>query len=345
MNKVALLGLIFGLLAILLLVALLVIPKEFLVQTNQSLWQTGSEAAPMPEYETLDQPVLVFDEQPQLQNQDGFSSEVKLIAVGDIMLARSVNTSMIRRGDWRYPFLQTAEVLSQADLLFGNLESPFGPDCPYTDEGMKFCANPLSLEGLVFAGFDVLSLANNHGFDQGSSGYEFTKEQVSSAGIVPVGFNEVAEVVVTNAEGGSVKVGFAAFDDTMSPLDLELVEQTIFDLSSRVDVVVTSFHWGIEYRDQPSPQQREIAQVAAQAGSGLILGHHPHWVQTVEEIVVADSRTVVFYSLGNFVFDQMWSQETRTGQVAFITLDKSGVVSYETELVEIFDYSQPRFME
>lgn len=286
-----------------------------------------------------------------MENDSAKDPQIKLIAVGDIMLARSVNTSMIRLTDWRYPFLQTAQVLKQADILFGNLESPFGPDCPYTDEGMQFCADPLSLEGLVFAGFDVLSLANNHGFDQGREGHAFTKNLVSSAGILPVGFSETAQTVVSNAEGESVKVGFAAFDDTLSSLELDQVQKSITDLSSNVDVVIASFHWGIEYRDQPSQRQRELAQVATQAGARLILGHHPHWVQTVEEIILpstsssASERTVVFYSLGNFVFDQMWSKETRTGQVAFITLDKSGVVSYEASLVEIFDYSQPRFIE
>ena len=360
MNKVALFIFVLISLAVVSLIAFIVIPEEYLTLSNQSTFENDLTDSQTAEFQFLDQPNIPLNEAEQAQSDDAESSQVELIAVGDIMLARSVNTSMIRRNDWKYPFLQTAEVLQQADLLFGNLESPMGPDCSYTDEGMRFCANPLSLEGLVFAGFDVMSLANNHGYDQGTEGYEFTKEQVSSAGIAPVGFNETTEIVVSNANGGSVKVGFAAFDDTLRSLDLNVVEEKIAELATTVDVVIASFHWGIEYSDQPSDRQREIAQVAAQAGSQLILGHHPHWVQTVEEIIVPTedsdalnesenknptNRTVVFYSLGNFVFDQMWSQETRTGQVAFITLDTTGVVSYETKTVEIFDYSQPRFID
>jgi hypothetical protein len=101
MNKLTLIGLVFISLTAVFIIAFLVIPKELLLQTNLSNQQLNSQVSPAPEFEVLDQPVTVSDEQAEIQDDNTSSSQVSLIAVGDIMLARSVNTSMIRREDWK----------------------------------------------------------------------------------------------------------------------------------------------------------------------------------------------------------------------------------------------------
>lgn len=95
-----------------------------------------------------------------------------LVATGDIMLGRSVNSKMKKIGDFIYPFLKTWKFLSGADLTFGNLESPFVSGCPTTDTGMVFCADPKAIEGLTNSGFDFLSLANNHVSNYGQGGFK-----------------------------------------------------------------------------------------------------------------------------------------------------------------------------
>ena len=273
---------------------------------------------------------------PLFQNEAEAASDssITLIAVGDVMLGRSVNTRMLKYQDWQFPFLETAEVLRQADLTFGNLESPFGFECPPIDEGFIFCADQRSVVGLTYAGFDVLSLANNHALNQGQDGLELSKEILQENGIANASFGESTVVEVKG-----LKIGFVMFDDTSNGVAVEDVQAKVKQLAQEADVVAASFHWGVEYVAQPNAGQEELARAAIDAGASLVLGHHPHWVQTIEEY----NGGLIYYSLGNFVFDQMWSEETKTGMVAEIELTSEGVVSHSERTVKIFEYAQPRW--
>jgi poly-gamma-glutamate synthesis protein (capsule biosynthesis protein) len=199
--------------------------------------------------------------------------------------------------------------------------------------GMIFCADPQSIEGLKFAGFDVLTLANNHIFNYGRSGFEETKELLQDQDLEGLGEGEFYR---TGIEG--IKIGFLAMDDVSKKLEVAQVEQ-IEKVAKEVDVLVVSIHWGAEYRSEPTSRQKELAHKLIEAGAKVIIGHHPHWVEGVEEY----KGGVIFYSLGNFVFDQMWSEQTRKGVVARIWLEKEGVAGYELLPIRIYDYSQPRF--
>lgn len=334
--KGAWLGLLSVSIIIILLFGLLFIPNEQLIAIFPSLQKSVDTNQPVEFIQNLTYQTRSEQESYPITSEN----QLTLMAVGDVMLGRSVNTSMIRREDWRYPFLETAAVLRESDVLFGNLESPFGFNCPYTDEGMIFCADQRSVEGLVFAGFDVLSLANNHALNQGAEGLQLSVELLENNDIAAIPFGESTVI-----EKNNIRLGFIAFDDTLTALDTEVVGSSVSKLADTVDLVVTSFHWGDEYTALPSDRQKTLANVAAHAGSELIVGHHPHWIQSIEEIPTSTGKSVVFYSLGNFVFDQMWSEETRTGMVARFEISKEGIESYQTQPVTIFDYSQPRFNE
>lgn len=259
---------------------------------------------------------------------------VRLLAVGDVMLGRSVNTKMVSKADWKYPFLETAEFLKTADITFGNLESPFGFTCPISNEGFVFCADRRSVEGLVYAGFDVMSLANNHINNQGSEGVKLTEEVLTTYTIAGITHGNY-EIFESNG----ITVGIIAYDATMQTIDIEQLKATVSVLKNKSDIVVVSFHWGVEYVTEPSKEQVELGRAAIDAGGSLVIGHHPHWIQSVEEY----NDGVIVYSLGNFVFDQMWSEETRTGHVGEFVLTDEGVASYQFKLVKIYDYAQPRF--
>lgn len=260
---------------------------------------------------------------------------VTLMAVGDVMLGRSVGTRMLKYQDWRWPFWETASGLQQADLLFGNLESPFGQNCTPTDQGMKFCADHRSIEGLAFAGFDVLSLVNNHMYDQGSLAQGETKAKLAGQGIVGLLPYEVVTV-----DRGQLRLAFIAVDDTMSPVDFDLLQEAIADANTKADQVIVSIHWGVEYTHRPQARQLTLGRQIIDAGADLIIGHHPHWVQAPEMY----RGKIIIYSLGNFVFDQMWSDETRLGWVAELVISKSQIKLKAMWPVMIFDYGQPRWL-
>ncbi|MBU2577619.1 CapA family protein [Patescibacteria group bacterium] len=253
-----------------------------------------------------------------------------LKAVGDVMLGRMVNVKMLENKDFRYPFLKTAELLSSADITFGNLESPIINECKTTQTGMVFCGRKESVEGLSFAGFDVVSIANNHILNHGQEGRGQTIEFLNQKNILPSA-NEL-----TIQQTNNLNFGFLSFDLTVNN-NPEPIIKKVSESSSRVDILIVSLHWGAEYIKEPFPWQKELAHSLIDQGAKVVLGHHPHVTQPTEEY----SNGLIFYSLGNFVFDQMWSEETRQGQIAEIVFEEKEIKSYKLIPVYIKDYCQP----
>lgn len=263
----------------------------------------------------------------------GVNREVEIVLGGDVMLGRSVLTESESVGDWRYPFLKVADRLKEADLVFINLESPFMDGCPRTNTGMKFCSDPRMVEGLVWAGIDVVSLANNHFSDYGESGIATTKKVLAGAKIESVGRGNL---LIKEVNG--TKFGFLGFNFVFrGPSEAEL--ELIRDSDQKVAVLVVGVHWGEEYKASPTNKQKLIAKNLVEAGADVVVGHHPHWLQGEEYI----NGKPVYYSLGNFVFDQMWSEETKKGLVMKLTF-KDGKLQKEEKLpVYISALGQPEF--
>jgi poly-gamma-glutamate synthesis protein (capsule biosynthesis protein) len=226
-----------------------------------------------------------------------------LIFTGDVMLGRSVMTKSLRTNNPNYPFMNVADTLRSADIVFSNLENPIVDNCPYVDSGFKFCSDPKMIEGLKYAGVDVVSLANNHILNYGKEGLAQTKKYLDLNGIKWVGDGNLVTL-----EKNKTKFGFLGFDFVdyrLQEKDLDLVK----DSKAKVDILIVSVHWGEEYKSKANLNQKLIAKKLSEAGADYIVGHHPHWVQETETI----GSTKVYYSLGNFVFDQMWSEETKKG--------------------------------
>ncbi len=274
----------------------------------------------------------------------------RILFAGDIMLSRNVEDKMAKANDYSLPFQKIAEKVKSADISFANLESPI------TDKGKHFIpnslvfnANPLSIQGLQLAGFDILSIANNHSLDQGQYGIQYTYDWLKSHGILPAGAG-VPTVDVTTAviEKNKINFGFLAYSFTAhndgsndsSPYignfhDLTRLKQDILTLRGHfADVVIVSMHAGTEYTRTPNTEQVAFAHAAIDAGADLVIGAHPHWIQTTETY----KDKWIFYSLGNFVFDQMWSQETREGLTVLITYDETELKKIELQPVIIDDF-------
>lgn len=239
--------------------------------------------------------------------------EHSLILVGDIMLSRGVDITMKTKG-YLYPFKNISEITNSAEVTFGNLESPLSTRGMKGDQIYSFRGDPEAVKGLVYAGFKVLNLANNHSYDYGRKAFEETLEILKKNKIQTIGagknVTEARKPVVFDL--GDVKIAFLGYD--LSPgafpagldhpgvakamhvwimKDLERVKQ-------EADFVVVSFHWGIEYRDFPTEYQKSLAHIAIDCGADIVVGHHPHTFQGIEIY----QGKLIAYSLGNFIFDQ-----------------------------------------
>ncbi|OGM02495.1 hypothetical protein A2115_00710 [Candidatus Woesebacteria bacterium GWA1_41_8] len=261
--------------------------------------------------------------------------ELKVILTGDVMLGRTVETKSAEEGDYAYPFRRVGERLRDSDIVFINLENPIIEDCPPHADGFKFCASPKMLEGLVFSGVDIVNLANNHSGNYGQNGIEETQNHLRRKGIAATG---LGELVILKREG--TRFGFLGLDLTtrnLSDNDIELIRRS----NTKVDVLILGVHWGVEYTQTPTDIQRTWAREIIQAGADVIAGHHPHWVQ-ISEII--DGKPV-YYSLGNFVFDQMWSEETKKGLLIQQIYEDKTLVKEKKSPIYMASWAQPHFIE
>ncbi|MBI2038458.1 MAG: CapA family protein [Candidatus Nealsonbacteria bacterium] len=281
--------------------------------------------------------------------------EISLILTGDIMLNRRVDLMMKAKNDYTFPFQKIAEKLNEADIVFGNLENPISDKGKKTGSIYSFRADPKSVEGLIFAGFDVLSLANNHSFDYGKIALEDTFSRLKAAGInyVGAGFNgkEAFSPIIKEVDG--TKIGFLAYSDLgsvywtatenssgLALISLEYFEnikQDIRKAKSQVDILIVSLHSGEEYIKEPGPQQINFAKAAIDEGADIIVGHHPHIVQKNEIF----KNKYIFYSLGNFVFDQNFSPETMEGQIIKVAIENKKIKEVIPINIKINQYLQP----
>ncbi|MBI3115294.1 MAG: CapA family protein [Candidatus Kerfeldbacteria bacterium] len=258
-----------------------------------------------------------------------------LLFAGDVMLSRYVDTLMLRHG-MTSPWQLMADVTRAADLFFVNLEAPFSERGPYDDDNLVFAVRPEAIEGLTFAGVDAVSRANNHYRDQGDAGVSLTTRLLDEHDIAHT-FPGAPAIV----EAGAYTVGIVSsaynlgLDETQLRHDLAAVRLR------GADLVVLTMHAGVEYVTTPNTQQIAFAHAAIDAGADLVVGHHPHVPQTTE--IYGD--TPIVYSLGNFIFDQFWSDATMRGQVLELTLHADGAYDWQLRDIVINGQAQPGFVE
>ena len=280
---------------------------------------------------------------------------ITLFAAGDIMLSRAVESKMLAKNDFNYCFSPMTKLITEADLAFANLESPIIAGSVVPSGSFSFRANPKSAAALKTAGFDVLTLANNHFGNFGQKGMTETFKYLDEQGVKYVGAGtnaaQMKNPLVIEKQG--IKVAFLGYSygpdyyaATSQAAGFALMDQgqLIKDLEAAkklADLIIVTMHDGIEYTNDPSEHQQAFARLAVDHGADLVIGHHPHVVQQME--IYKDKY--IFYSLGNFVFDQMWSLDTRQGLSVMFTLDKNGVTDLDYYPVLIQDYCQPNLVE
>lgn len=269
--------------------------------------------------------------------------EVTMHFVGDIMLDRSIRSKVENKFGGGYGKLfANLDELKTGDILFGNLEGPMSDQGYNVGSIYSFRMDPKALPALVSAGFDVLSVANNHSGDWTISAFTDTVSRLREVGIGAVGGGmnrtEAESPVVINKNG--LKIGFLGFSD-VGPNWLEsagdipgilIVDDDFENIISRasvdVDVLVVSIHFGNEYEKLPSERQKDVARRAIDAGALVAAGHHTHVVQPIEEY----KNGVIAYGLGNFIFDQNFSVDTMRGIIFDVTVSDHKVVSHDFRL-------------
>ncbi len=278
--------------------------------------------------------------------------KIELLFVGDIMLSREIGHSMQTRGNWNFPFERVAETLQSADLAFGNLEGPMSTRGINLGSIYFFRADPRAIKGLQFAGFDVLSVANNHIWDYGKEAFEDTLLHLKEARITPVGgaenYAQAHKASIREVKG--IKIGFLGYTNllpkslgepqskpTIAWFDPVIVKQDIAEAKRQADIVIVSIHWGNEYELSPTRGQEIVAHELIDSGALLVIGHHPHVVQKTESY----HGGYIAYSLGNFVFDQNFSEDTGRGLMVRIILADTKVVKTEQLPLVFNTFFQP----
>jgi poly-gamma-glutamate synthesis protein (capsule biosynthesis protein) len=285
---------------------------------------------------------------------------VHLVAVGDVMLDRSLGF-YLQRDDLAYPFVGVAAQLQNADITVGNVESSLGDTGQPAAKSYTFRAPPQAAPSLALAGFDVVSLANNHGMDYGPDTLLQGIQLLHDAGLSTVGaganLTEARTAVIRELNGlrlaflGYVNVpveGRGFNTETWTATDSapglawaipEWISADVTAVRSQADIVMIILHSGYEYREDPSPPQIAAAQAAITAGADLVLGHHAHILQGLE---FADNSSVIVYGLGNFAFEIDGPPET---MLLNVWLDAQGVRELEIVPAVIRFGGQPRLAD
>lgn len=266
---------------------------------------------------------------------------VRILLVGDIMLDRNVYLLAKEKNDFEYPFRLIDPLFSQYDIRVGNLEGPItnNASVAVNSQRLQFTFSPLFLPELKKR-FEVLSLANNHMQDMGESGFTETKENLSREGITFFGdYYNREGMLSTEIDEEHIKIAFVGLHDFSSGNIISEIKK----LRLRNDVVIVMPHWGVEYDLLPSERQKNLAHQFIDAGTDVVLGSHPHVVQSSEEY----KGKQIYYSLGNFIFDQYFSKETQSGIMVVLTVTKdSGLISIKHKALPFKSVnSQPTVIE
>ena len=295
-----------------------------------------------------------------VREESGEAREVVMLFVGDIMLSRGIEYYMKKKNDWVYPFRSVGDIIQSADIAVGNLEGPISDKGARAGSIYSFRADPRAVEGLAFAGFDVLSVANNHIWDYGSEAFLDTLRILNENGILYAGggrdyaeahapamkeTNGITFAFLSYTDLVPVSVATEASSPAVAFAQKEIIIRDIESAKERADIVVALFHWGVEYAPRHNALQEDLAHAAIDAGAKLIIGHHPHVVQDTEEY----GGGFIAYSLGNFIFDQNFSKETSRGLMLRAVARGSAIesieelpVSFTHEFETVLEHTTPR---
>ena len=265
--------------------------------------------------------ITFSSERKVLLSDKTYRSTIEVGAIGDILLHDKVYEDAATGSgyDFTAMFKPVKELLSSPDYTIANQESiAAGSDLGLSSYPTFNSPYEIS-DTLKDVGIDLVTLANNHSLDKGEKGILRAIDYYNKIGMPYVGINKSENDRkrdrIANVNG--ITIGFLSYtygtngipipdgkDYLVNYLDDQLIKQDIKNLRNKVDIILINAHWGLEYEREPSEEQRRLANLMAEAGADIIIGHHPHVLQPIEWIDKNKHRTLVVYSLGNFISAQ-----------------------------------------
>ncbi len=271
----------------------------------------------------------------------------RLLIVGDIMLDRNVARRTRESGNPAYPFAKLPPGwFASYDYAIANLEGPVTDRRRSPEKTIDFLFDPTVIPVLQAQGLDAFSQANNHALDQGNAGYGDSVRRLREAGFLVFG-HQVADdaIALATTTLRATRYAFVGYNTTDNPLNREEAAPVIASAKGEADIVIAYLHWGNEYRNRPDASSVELAHWLIDQGVDVVIGGHPHWTQGFS---VYKGKPIA-WSLGNFIFDQDFSLETRLGLGVVVSFERhqgSGIKNLGLQLVPIqIDASQPHLLE
>ena len=308
---------------------------------------------------------------------DAFGGQVpvRIGVIGDIVPGRNVHLHMVKYGDFTRPFHRVAPLLRSFDVTVANLEGNLSNTLPQPADphSVTFVSSPAMLEGFALAGIDAVTLANNHSVwnseGWGVQGLLDTIAALDSYGVpfFGAGLNLAAARAPWIVEVRGTRIAFLGIDAVTANYEIEpgmangvldvdsgasvegagtnpyLAAQVFEDVAAATtvaDVVIPYFHLGAEYIAIPPAWAVQATHMAIDAGAAMVVTNHPHLIQGME---IYAGKPIV-YSPGNFILDQMWAAEVRSGYALEIILRGTTILGLRFRGVEIEEFHQPRRM-
>jgi len=265
---------------------------------------------------------------------------VKIFACGDTGPVRNLEQLVIEKGPEAI-LGDVGKILSTGDIVFANLEVPFSKKGAALNKIPVFRINPDAISIIKSAQINIVSLANNHIFDFGLDAFNDTIGLLRTSGIhyFGAGKTDVEAREPAIIQINDVRIGFLGFleidskiknfpsgitpDGVVPQMHYENIKKAIKHLRSKVDWVILSLHFGLEYQFYPSPKDVELCRALIDAGADMILGHHPHYPQGLERY----KNGLIAYSLGNFIWDQNFAGHTNSSFILEIIIKKQQIQS------------------
>jgi len=296
-------------------------------------------------------------EPPEPPKMSPYTTQAKLIAVGDIMMhgsqIRSGYNSQTKTYSYETFFREVKDIFSEGDWVIGNLETTLaGAEAKYTGYP-RFNAPAELADAIKEAGFNILTTANNHSLDRNEKGVLKTLENVKQRGLLPVGTaaskEESEEILIVEKNEISLAILAYTYGTNGIPIpkgkdylvnlikEEEIVKDILEARQLGADIVTVALHFGSEYQRQPNAQQKKLVEVLIKAGADIILGSHPHVVQPYQIFEVAGERgkirkAVAIYSMGNFISNQRGNYKD-LGVIFEVNIQKN----FPEETVEIVE--------
>lgn len=260
---------------------------------------------------------------------------------GDVMLARHVE-SLLRREGSDYPYHALEWLTDAPAYVVGNFESALPRVHVKTPNfGFRFSTDPRHLEALRAAGFTHLSLANNHALDYGPDEFLYARTTLASSSFTTFGHpTSLDHNSLTYLDVGGERVAIIGLHTLFAAPGESALGELLDTASGSSTFQVVYVHWGVEYEDRPTDTERRLAMFLVEHGADLIVGHHPHVTQSVELV----EGVPVFYSLGNFIFDQYFSSAVQEGLVLKLVIKPGGHELTLLPVTSIGSQAQPRLM-